>query len=200
MKTESIDQWIIAELKEGNELAVDVLWERYYPRLTELARRRLPHGVRRVQDEEDVALSVLESFCRAIQRKQFPDLADSKALWRLLFQMTVFKVIDRIRRSSAQKSGRGKVRGDSIVGEAGFDAIADNGESPDVWVALQEEYELMLADLDRDDVKKPPKLRTLAIAKLDGLTNQEIAERFGCSLRTVERRLEMIRKRWEALA
>ena len=46
---------------------------------------------------------------------------------------------------------------------------------------------MQLADAD---------LRALAIAKMEGYTNQEIAERLDCSLRTVERRLHLIRKKW----
>jgi DNA-directed RNA polymerase specialized sigma24 family protein len=37
----------------------------------------------------------------------------------------------------------------------------------------------------------------LATAKLEGYTNDEIAEQLGCSQRTVERRLHLIRKKWE---
>jgi DNA-directed RNA polymerase specialized sigma24 family protein len=42
-----------------------------------------------------------------------------------------------------------------------------------------------------------PNLKSLAAAKLEGYTNGEIAERLGCSLRTVERRLHLIRKKWQ---
>jgi DNA-binding CsgD family transcriptional regulator len=39
-------------------------------------------------------------------------------------------------------------------------------------------------------------LRQIAIWKLDGYTNQEIAERLGCALRTVQRKLERIQAYW----
>jgi DNA-directed RNA polymerase specialized sigma24 family protein len=35
-------------------------------------------------------------------------------------------------------------------------------------------------------------------AKMEGYTNAEIAQRLACSLRTVERRLELIRNTWQA--
>nr|MCU0979177.1 ECF-type sigma factor [Pirellulaceae bacterium] len=41
-------------------------------------------------------------------------------------------------------------------------------------------------------------LRTLAVAKLEGYANAEVAERLGCSMRTVERRLRLIRDLWRA--
>jgi DNA-directed RNA polymerase specialized sigma24 family protein len=46
--------------------------------------------------------------------------------------------------------------------------------------------------LDRLD----PALRQIAQLRLDGYTNIEIATRLGCALRTVERRLELIRRIW----
>jgi DNA-directed RNA polymerase specialized sigma24 family protein len=38
----------------------------------------------------------------------------------------------------------------------------------------------------------------VALLKLEGFSNEEIARSLDCSLRTVERKLEEIRKRWTA--
>jgi DNA-directed RNA polymerase specialized sigma24 family protein len=40
-------------------------------------------------------------------------------------------------------------------------------------------------------------LQVLALAKLRGYENREIAAQSDCSLRTVERRLHLIRRKWE---
>ena len=40
-------------------------------------------------------------------------------------------------------------------------------------------------------------LRSVARWKMEGHTNEEIASQLGCALATVERRLRLIRKRWE---
>jgi DNA-directed RNA polymerase specialized sigma24 family protein len=39
-------------------------------------------------------------------------------------------------------------------------------------------------------------LRTLAVGKLEGYTNTDLAGRLGCSLATVERKLALIRRIW----
>ena len=39
-------------------------------------------------------------------------------------------------------------------------------------------------------------LRGLAVAKMEGYTNAEIAAQFGCCVSTVERRLQLIRRVW----
>lgn len=44
---------------------------------------------------------------------------------------------------------------------------------------------------------REPRLKRVALAKLEGLTDAEIAERIGCSVRTIERELVLVRKLWE---
>jgi DNA-directed RNA polymerase specialized sigma24 family protein len=41
-------------------------------------------------------------------------------------------------------------------------------------------------------------LRTIALLRMEGYSNEQIAERLGCGLRSVERKLDRIRKRWTA--
>ena len=59
--------------------------------------------------------------------------------------------------------------------------------------ALNEALERRLQDLTRK-----PELRKVASMKLEGYTNQEIAAALKCGNRTVERKIGLIRKRWEA--
>jgi DNA-directed RNA polymerase specialized sigma24 family protein len=55
---------------------------------------------------------------------------------------------------------------------------------------VAEQYERLLGRLEK------PSLRTIAQLKLEGYSNEEVAERLDCSLRTVERRLWLIRTIW----
>ena len=41
-----------------------------------------------------------------------------------------------------------------------------------------------------------PQLRQIALWRLEGYTNREIADRLDCTERSVERRLERIRSKW----
>ena len=59
----SVTQWI-NRLKAGDPDAAQKLWERYFRRLVGLARKKLRSAPRRAADEEDVALSAFDSFCR----------------------------------------------------------------------------------------------------------------------------------------
>ena len=59
----SVTLWI-AGVRGGDPAAAERLWERFFPRLVGLARARLRGTARLAADEEDVALSALDSFCR----------------------------------------------------------------------------------------------------------------------------------------
>src|SRR4051812_34565394 len=83
----SVSRWI-DRLPLGDPAAVRQLWQRYFHRLVSLARKKLAHAPRGMADEEDVALSAFDSFCRQAEQGRFPDLADRDGLWRLLVVMT----------------------------------------------------------------------------------------------------------------
>src|SRR3982751_1385339 len=91
MSSEGSITHCIARLKAGDRAAAQPLWEGYCHRLVGLARVRLRAAPRRAADEEDVALSAFDSFCRRAERGQFPRLADRDDLWQLLVVITVRK-------------------------------------------------------------------------------------------------------------
>src|SRR5215510_15571495 len=108
----SVSHWI-QQLKGGNEAAVQRLWERYFARLVELARQRLRGAPRRAADEEDVALSAFDSFCRRAEQGRFPRLGDREDLWRLLVLIAERKAIKLREHEQAAKRGGGRVRDES---------------------------------------------------------------------------------------
>src|SRR5262245_3083246 len=100
----SVTHWI-GQLQAGNPSAAQQLWERYFHRLIGLARQRLRDATRRAADEEDVALSAFDSFCRNAEQGKFPRLADRDSLWRLLVVLTARKAAHLLRDERRQKRG-----------------------------------------------------------------------------------------------
>src|SRR5215831_3959194 len=97
----SVTTWI-GNVKAGDRVAAQKLWERYCARLIGLARAKLPPGRRRADDEEDIALSAMDSFLRAAERGRFPNLHSRDNLWALLVTITLrkaWKVARRERRT-----------------------------------------------------------------------------------------------------
>src|SRR5215210_9495207 len=84
----------IEALKGGDHDAAQRIWEAYFHRLVGLARARLHDAPRRAADEEDVALSAFDSFCRGVDAGRFPRLDDRHDLWQVLVLITVRKAID----------------------------------------------------------------------------------------------------------
>src|SRR5437899_9640067 len=102
----SVTRWI-DRLKAGDPDAAQKLWEKYFRRLVGLARDRLRAAPRRAADEEDVALSAFDSFCRNAGAGRFPDLADRDGLWRLLAAFTARKAAHHARDAARLKRGGG---------------------------------------------------------------------------------------------
>ena len=99
----SVTRWI-QQLDDGPvSEAQQQLWARYFERLTTVARQHLTPATRRVVDEEDVALSVLDSFFAAAGHGRYPDVRDRTGLWPLLARMAVCKAFNRRRAEEALK-------------------------------------------------------------------------------------------------
>jgi DNA-directed RNA polymerase specialized sigma24 family protein len=192
----SVTRWI-GGLKGGDSDAARELWRRYFETLVRFARARLRNSSRVVRDEEDIALSAFDSFCAAAAGGRFPQLEDRQDLWRLLLTITARKAADEAQRQHAQKRGGGRVVGESVLargvpGGEFLDTIACPEPTPEFAAMLAEECKVRLDALP-DETQ-----RHIALLKMAGLSNQEVADRLGCGLRSVVRKLSLIRKLWLA--
>ncbi len=148
-------------------------------------------------DEEDVALSAFDSFCRGAEQGRFPRLDDRRDLWRLLLVLTSRKAAHQVRDERRAKRGGGRVMSEAdlarfqIDGDVeGIAALIGSDPSPELSAEVAEECRRLLAKLGDDD------LRSIAVWQMEGYTVDEIAERLGRSPRTVARKLIVIRELW----
>jgi DNA-directed RNA polymerase specialized sigma24 family protein len=192
----SITHWI-GQLKAGNPAAAQRLWEEYFQRMVGLARKKLCGLPRTAADEEDVALSAFDSFCRGAEHGRFPQLQDREDLWHLLFLITARKAFRLKEHEGRQKRGGGRMRDEAAPAPGGEDLdepalnqVVGREPTPDLAALMAEECRRLLTSLGDDQ------LRQVALWKMEGYTTEEIAARLGCVPRTVERRLQMIRSLW----
>jgi DNA-directed RNA polymerase specialized sigma24 family protein len=187
-------------VQSDDPIAAQQLWQRYVDRLIALARTRLGR-IRTVADEEDVVVMAFEKFLRVAKEGRFPKLDDRDDLWQILVLMTEQVAVDEIRHRLAIKRGGGDIRGESAMAAGapadasslmGMNGVPGREPTPEFAALAVERYRELLAALQTDE------LREIAVAKMHGSSNDEIAASLNLSLRSVERKLNLIRSIWLA--
>lgn len=173
-------------VKGGDPEALAGVWERYYRRLAGLARAKLAGRPGLPADEEDVALSALDSFYRRAADGRFPDLHDRDDLWRLLAVIAVRKAYRLVRDAGRDIRGGGAVLGEGALGPGELEAALGREPTPAVVAQAADEWARLLAALTDADQK------LVATRTLEGFTHGEIAEELGCSTRTVRRKWQEV--------
>ncbi len=186
----SITQWI-GGLREGNSEAAEIVWHRFYERLVRIANQRLQNSQRRVADGDDVIVDAFDSFFRGAQDGRFPKLADRNDLWDVLLLLTCRKATNQKTSFQRKKRGSGTVRGESVLGELALGELVQSPEpTPEFAAELVEQLRIRLSSLD------DPLLEKIALMKMEGFSNAEIAEAIDKKQRTVQRKLKTIRELW----
>ncbi len=189
----SAARWI-QRVSDGDELAVEKLWSIYFERLVYLAHGRLCSKLRRVVDAEDIALSAFHSFCRGVEQKRFPSLSDKDSLWRLLVTITLHKTLRAIRdQGRIKRGGQFKelagISSDTDVVSA-IQNVVSQEPSPEFAIEVAEQYTIYINALNDSELAR------IAHWKMEGYSNREVANMLDKSERTVERKLQLIRKIW----
>jgi hypothetical protein len=194
----SVTHWL-GRLKAGDHAAAQELWERYFGRLVGLAGKLLSPRVKGSADEEDAALSAFASFCRCAQLGRFPRLLDRDDLWQVLVLLTARKARHQTAYARTQKRGAGRPTETPPPGretadeDSALDQILSREPTPEFAAQVAEEYQRLLDGLEDDQ------LRQVAVWKVEGYTNEEIAVKLGRTVRSVGRKLQMIRETLERM-
>ncbi len=185
---------MIQQLKDDPSEAAGAIWQRFFTRLLPLARARLRGLADQSVDEEDLLVSVFDRFFVAASEDRFARLHDRDDLWQILLMLTDHQVAEQYRRSHAQKRGGGKVAsldGATAGQPADWRSLAEVELPPEYVVAFNDNMQHALAKLDEE------KTRNVALLKLEGYENREIARQLGISLSSVERKLRVVREKWQ---
>lgn len=185
--TGSITRWI-DDLRRGDEAAAEQLWTVYFARMAAFAGQHLA-AAGRGADHEDAALSAFKSFCLGARAGRFPQLCDRDNLWPLLLALTSHKCVDHVRRETRVKRG-----GRAVSTSEGLEMLTSREPTPELLTEVSEQLENLLQRLDHTGDLT---LRTVALGKLEGETNEEIADRLGCTRRTIERKIRVIEQVWD---
>ena len=188
------------ELRDGHEEAATDLWQLCCQSLVREARRQLRPNERRASDEEDVALAVFHELCQAASDGRLSEDLRREDLTKLLRHFTRQETLDQRRHAQRAKRGGGVVRGESVFafrsddqpGHNGFHNVPSTEPSPELIVQLDDQLQRLLASLDDD------RLRQIALSALAGDSRPETAAKLGLSLRSIERKVALIRELWQS--
>ena len=181
--TQLIDRFLSGSRDSSDESARQV-WEHYLPRLLILARTHLDRRIRVLQDEEDVVHSMGRSFFNRLRRGDFDlagrddslgDAGDHHAKQGPQCDRSPLRGrrdVRRVRRLPPSDANRS---------ETPYEALAPEAAEPTPAEAavLNEALERRLRDSGRAGAAE------VALMRLQGYTNQEIAECSGSCHRSV---------------
>ena len=187
---------ILAMSRGLNHREASVLWDAFLPKLIVVIKAKLRNSQLRVTDEDDIAQNAMLSLFNGLQNKQFDTVRNSDELWKLLVTITARKIVAQQRYELAQKRGSGKVRGESVFNHPqasdldGIGQIIDPNLLPESAENVLQTYAALLPDIGDENSLKTIMLR------MEGFTNQEIAEKMACSVSRVEQRIAKVRLSW----
>ena len=182
---------LIHQLQAGTlmerQAAATAIVQRYFTQLENVVRQRLSLRLRARVDAEDLALMTFQSFCPRLANGKF-ELDDRQDFWRLLVRMALNKTRREVAAQLAQKRD---ARRDKSIEDEGifFELLDQRTPTPEETVVMAEEMARLLDRLPAD-------IRVIAVWKFEGHTNGEIAAKLGYTVRTIERKVKLIRKRW----
>ena len=181
------------QMMAGDEAAVSTLWQRFLPRLLALSRKTLANRPQRMADVDDAVQSAFASFWKRATDGEFGDELDRHNMWNLLGVITVRKSLRQLRHERAAKRGNGRVLTEgSLLRPDGTQGSLDDFSGMYSPTELDVNSTELLQSLDEE-------LREIAVLRLLGYRNSEIASQLCCSERTIDRKLDVIRQTWESV-
>jgi DNA-directed RNA polymerase specialized sigma24 family protein len=192
---EPVSLWI-EQLAAADHAAANRLWAHFCQRLMVFARSRMSPATRRIYDEEDAAVSAFRSLCRGIEAQRFPEVGDRGNLWALLVVITSRKIANRFRYEHQQRRNATQTLNESILqpsdgaGVGLLHSLPCHEPTPAFAAEVADLSEYLMSQLPEPDLRK------LVMLKLEGHTNEDVAELMKITRRTVQRKLELIRRIW----
>ena len=195
MDLDPVTEWM-NHLRAGDERAAKKLWIHFVDRLQESLKQKLQPSTKRVYDEEDAAQSAFFSLCRGVTNGRYPNLQDRGSLWNLLLTIAGRKVSHRHRYDHQKRRDIKKNEELSLVltdsEKSSLQRPLQSAEPTPEYLASFHETWCQLFDSLEDDV-----LRDVSRMKIEGFTDEEIAEQLGYTTRTIRRKVERIRRVWQ---
>jgi len=191
---------MIGDVRDKNTQAEQEFFDYFAPRIERVCARvlgSLPNRAGAIVSPESKAISAMRSLMTGLQKGRFGELSDESGLLRLLITIATRKCRDAQRAHFAQSRGAGKlVRPSDFVDEDGtgdgFECLGRIMETPLFEVEMQERCERLMGMLSAKD-------QIIAQKRLEGYTEEEIADLIGMGRRSVQLHIKKIREIWSCM-
>jgi RNA polymerase sigma-70 factor (ECF subfamily) len=171
--------------RAGDQDAARQLFDRYVDRLVALARRRISQRLAGRVDPEDVVQSVFRTFFGRVKAGQFT-IESQDDLTKLLVRITVHKTLRQVEYHQAAKRSTNLETVQGSVSQDRLTEILDREPTPAEANSFLDQLEHFLDQL------KPFERQVLEL-RIQGYSNEEIAEELGTYDRRIRRVMERIR-------
>ena len=191
----SVTDWL-ESVKQGKPSVAQKIWARYVEQLVRKASKLLSKLPRTMVDAEDVAQEAFSGFFRGLEQGRFPQLHDRNDLWQILIVLASRRAADYQRQALAERRGGGNACGDSGIhlppacdyeARDPFDSLEALPVTPESAEDLLKLIVLSFPELAHFN------LQHIALDRAANYTDAEVARRHGISVRSVERKLNLIR-------
>ena len=199
MLDDDVTHWI-SQLAEGDELAAQNIWNRYLRATHALGPQEAGRWSIVARPTRKMSCSAPSTAsAKAWPAGRFPRLDDRHDLWKLLVTITARKAVAELRREARSEAwavvrcgGESVfIEKDSSQGHGGIGEVLGREPTPEFAIQVTEQCEHVFECLEDEW------LRVVALLKLEGYTNEEIARQSGlCAGDGGNVGLRRIRKKW----
>jgi len=180
-----LDRVLMDLWRGGDEAAARKLFDTYVERLVALARRRISQRLAARVDPEDVVQSVFRTFFHRVKEGQF-SINDEDDLCKLLMRITVHKTLRQVAFHKAAKRNLGLEVDQGPDPQERLQELLGREPTSEDAVAFLDQLEHFLNRLRPQD-------RQILEMRLQGYSNEEIADKLGIYDRKIRRVIERIR-------
>src|SRR4051812_12530761 len=185
MPTSPEEQALVDLWRQGDQEAARAIVDRYLARLLQLARRHISQRLAGRVDPEDIVQSVFRTFFCRLKEGQFV-FADQDDLCKLLVRITLHKTLRQVafhkaaKRDPSQETPQGEGHRERLL------AALDRDPTPEASLAFLDQLEHLLGRLG-------PQERQILELRLQGHSNEEIAQKLGIYDRKIRRVIKQVR-------
>jgi DNA-directed RNA polymerase specialized sigma24 family protein len=178
---------VLNGIEHREQWAENALWDRFHPPLLRLFRGWFGTISHPVADEQDLAAAAMLGLYEQIRAGDFHAMLAWGAFWKFAHRSAQSRFADQRRGNNRLKRSGGHQEFGS--GPA-LDALPSGVPQANELLELKDEL-LALLELPRDNL-----LREIVQLLFDGNSKQEIADRLGCTVRTVNGKLQPLLPMW----